>query len=136
MPLGLAGGAAGEPSVPPPIAVVVGKTSPIRDVTLDTLRDVYLRRQRLWPDGRRAMPVNLPADSPYRLVFSQRVLGRLPGQLIEYWNRLYFDGIRPPLVLRSAEAIHAYLATEPSALAYLPADAVDVTTCRVVLVLE
>jgi hypothetical protein len=115
------------------LVVVVGKASPIREVTVDTVRDVFLRRQRLWPDGSRAMPVNLPADSPQRRAFSERVLGRLPGELIEYWNRLYFDGIRPPLVLRSPDAVCAYVATEPAALAYVPADAVDEERCRIVL---
>jgi hypothetical protein len=116
--------------------VVVGKDSPIRAVTLDTVRDVFLRRQRLWPDGSRAMPVNLPADSPPRRAFSERVLGRRPMELVDYWNRLYFDGIRPPLVLRSPDAVCAYVATEPAALAYVPRDAVEETSCRIVLVLQ
>jgi len=117
----------------PALVVVVGKDSPIRAVTLDTVRDVFLRRQRLWPDGSRAMPVNLPADTPERRAFSERVLGRLPVELVDYWNRLYFDGIRPPLVLRSPDAVCAYVATEPAALAYVPAAAVDMASCRVVL---
>jgi hypothetical protein len=117
----------------PALVVVVGKDSPIRAVTLDTVRDVFLRRRRLWPDGSRAMPVNLPADSPERRAFSERVLGRLPVELVDYWNRLYFDGIRPPLVLRSPDAVCAYVATEPAALAYVPVAAVDTASCRVVL---
>lgn len=136
MSIGTGGLARGAPVPQVAIVVVVGKDSPIRDVTRDTLRELYLRRQRLWPDGSRAIPVNLPADSPCRREFSGRVLGRLPNELVEYWNRLYFDGIRPPLVLRSAQAICAYLGTEPAALAYLPADAVDTEDCRVILVLE
>lgn len=126
----------GDPRAAPALVVVVGKTSAIATVDTDVLRDVYLRRRRLWADGRRAIPVNLPADSPYRLAFSRRVLGRLPTELVEYWNRLYFDGIRPPLVLRSPAAACAYVATEPAALAYLPADAVDTESCRVIMVLQ
>ena len=139
MPLVLVAALAVAEHVPaaPPVAVslvvVVGKDSPIRTVTLDTLRDVFLRRQRLWPDGGRAMPVNLPADSPERLAFSKRVLGRMPTELVDYWNRLYFDGIRPPLVLRSPDAACAYVATDPAAIAYVPAGAVDKASCRVVL---
>ena len=128
---GVASRAPAEPELA--LVLVVGKDSPIRAVTLDTVRDVFLRRQRLWPDGSRAMPVNLPADSPERRVFSERVLGRLPVELIDYWNRLYFDGIRPPLVLRSPDAVCAYVATEPAALAYVPAGAVNKASCRVVL---
>jgi hypothetical protein len=34
------------------IAIVVGHASPIRGVTVDALREVYLRRRRIWRDGR------------------------------------------------------------------------------------
>jgi len=131
----LAGAGHAAPGAPETVSLVliVGKDSPIRTVTLDAVRDVFLRRQRLWPDGSRAMPVNLPADSPERLAFSRRVLGRLPTELVDYWNRLYFDGIRPPLVLRSPDAACAYVATDPAAIAYVPAGAVDKASCRVVL---
>lgn len=126
---------AADPGDPDEIAVVVGATSPVHDVTLDTLRDLYLRRQRLWPSGDRALPVNLPADDPVRQTFSTRVLGRSPRELVGYWNRRYFEGIRPPLVLPSARAICAYLASEPGAVAYLPSAAVDPDDCRVVRVI-
>ena len=132
--IGLAGRAAAEPPEPR-LAVIVGKESPVHTLTLDVVRDVYLRRRRLWPDGTRVMPVNLPADSPDRRRFSQSVLGRLPSELVDYWNRLYFDGIRPPLVLRTPEAVLAYLAAEPAAVGYVPADLVDVARHRVILIL-
>ena len=117
------------------IAVVVGAESGIADVTLDTLRELYLRRRRVWPDGNRVIPVNLPADSDTRKTFSKRVLGRLPQDLSGYWNRLYFDGITPPVVLRTPEAVCAYLAVEPKAIGYMRRDEVDRSACRIVLVL-
>lgn len=127
---------AADPSRADAIAVVVGAESDVGNVTLDALRELYLRRRRVWPDGSRAIPVNLPADSEVRRMFSKRVLGRLPQDLGGYWNRLYFDGIQPPLVLRTSEAVRAYLAVEPKAIGYLPADEVDRASCRVLLVLD
>jgi hypothetical protein len=118
------------------IAVVVGVHSALGHVGLDELREVYLRRQRLWSSGERAMPVNLPADSPIRGAFSKRVLGRDPAELEHYWGRLYFEGIRPPLVLKTPRAVCAYVAAESSAIGYVPADDVDRESCRVLLVLE
>ena len=131
--LAVAARVAAESSDAVSLVVIVGRDSPIRTVSVDTVRDVFLRRQRLWSDGSRAMPVNLPADSAERRAFSQRVLGRLPTELVDYWNRLYFDGIRPPLVLRSPDAACAYVATDPAAIAYVPAGAVNKGSCRVVL---
>jgi hypothetical protein len=117
------------------IAVVVGAKSEIAEVTLDTLRELYLRRRRVWPDGSRVIPVNLPVDSDTRRRFSKRVLGRLPQDLSGYWDRMYFDGIQPPVVLRTSEAVCAYLAVEPKAIGYVRLDEVDRNGCRVLFVL-
>jgi hypothetical protein len=125
---------AAEPAVPA-IAIVVGVGSPVRQINVDTLRELYLRRQRVWSDGERAMPVNLPADDPVRIAFSKRVLGRLPGDLEAYWLRLYREGVQPPLVLKTSQAVCAYVAVEHAAIGYVRPDEVDGKSCRVLLVL-
>lgn len=117
-----------------PVVVAVGRKSTVQAVTLDTLRELYLARQRLWPDGTRAIPVNLPADSTVRHHFSKRVLGRGPLELTSYWNARYFEGIRPPVVLSSPAAVRAYLRAEPAAIGYLPRSEVD-DSCRILLTL-
>jgi ABC-type phosphate transport system substrate-binding protein len=129
----LAGSLAGAAE---PIAVVVGRDSPITGVTPDTLREVYLRRQRVWPDGSRVIPVNLPVDSPARRTFSEEILGRSPRELGGYWNRRWFEGVRPPLVLQTPKAVCAYVAVEPTAIGYVEAGVVDPATCRVLLELS
>lgn len=120
----------------PEIAVVVGRDSPVTEVTPDTLRELYLRRRRVWPDGSRVITVNLPVDAPARQVFSKEILGRAPRDLSGYWNRRWFEGIRPPLVLQTPAAVCAYLAVEPTAIGYLDLNDVDPERCRVLLVLN
>ncbi len=117
------------------IAVVVGRGSTVTEISKDTLRDVYLRRQRVWSDGSRAIPVNLPPDNDVRQRFSDLVLGRSPQDLVAYWNARYFEGIMPPVVISSAAAIRAYLSAQPGAIAYLAEEDVD-ETCRTLLWLE
>ena len=123
-----------EETAAPAIAVIVGQTSFVTAVTVDDLRELYLRRRRVWANGQRAIPVNLPADHPLRDRFSRLVLGRSASDLVPYWNARYFEGITPPTVLPSASAMRVYLAAEPSAIGYLPASEVD-ATCRTLLVL-
>ncbi len=121
-------------TTPAKIAVIVGRKSFVTETSLDELRDVYLRRKRVWSNGRRAIPVNLPPDSPMRERFSMLVLGRSTRDVAPYWDMRWFEGITPPMVLPSAAAIRAYLGAEPGAIAYVsPADVDD--TCRVLLVL-
>lgn len=114
------------------IAIVVGRTSFVTEVSRDGLRELYLRRQRLWPNGTSAIPVNLPAGNALREEFSRAVLGRESRDLVAYWNGRYFEGIRPPVVLQSTAAVRAYVAAEPAAVGYLPVAEVD-ETCRVLL---
>lgn len=134
---GLFGGAshAAAPDDKRRIAVVAGADSDVADVTLDGLRELYLRRRRVWSNGRRAIPVNLPADSTVREAFSRQVLGRSPRDLEGYWNRRYFEGVLPPLVLQTPQAVCAYVAVERDAIGYLPLGEADRATCRVLFVL-
>ena len=118
------------------IAVVVGPASAVRSVTKDVLREIYLRRQRVWQDGTRVIPVNLPVTSPVRETFARLVLGRSTQDTVAYWNARYFEGITPPQVLPSARAIRGFLEAEPGAIAYLPIGDVDDKTCRTVVILE
>jgi hypothetical protein len=117
------------------IAVIVSKSSRVEHVSKDDLRELYLRRRRLWDDGERALPVNLPAGNPVRERFSRLVLGRSSEDLVAYWNGRYFEGITPPAVLPTPTAVRAYIADEPNAIGYVPADEAG-TECRVVMVLE
>jgi ABC-type phosphate transport system substrate-binding protein len=114
------------------IAVVVGRESFVRDISRDDLREIYLRRRRLWSNGTLAVPVNLPAGHPLRDGFSKKVLGRSVQDLVSYWNARYFEGIRPPIVLPSSAAVCAYVAAEPAAIGYVAAADAD-ATCRIVL---
>jgi len=123
-----------EEMPPSAIAVIVGRNSFLTQVSVDDLRELYLRRRRLWPNGRRTIPINLPPDNPVRERFSRMVLGRSTQDLVPYWDARYFEGITPPTVLPSPAAIRAYLAVEPAAIGYLPAAEVD-ETCRTLLVL-
>lgn len=119
----------------PKIAVVVGEGSFVTHVSVDDLRELYLRRTRLWPNGTRVIPINLPPDNSVRERFSRLVLGRSTQDLVSYWNARYFDGITPPVVLPSQAAIRAYLAVEPAAIAYVLAEEVR-DGCRTLLVLD
>ena len=107
------------------IAVVVGRSSVVTSVSLDDLREIYLRRRRFWKDGVAIVPINLPPDNPARERFSRRVLGRAPVDLLTYWNARYFEGVTPPLVLQTPAAVRAYLQRQPEAIDYLPRGEVD-----------
>lgn len=93
------------------------------------------RRQRQFAAGRRLQPVNLPAQHPLRRWFSQQLLGASPQEMEGYWRDLYFDGVTPPFVLASEEAVIRFVAATPGAIGYVCASWVD-RRVRVLLQLE
>lgn len=116
-----------------PVRIVV-IVHPTRTVELspEMLAQIYLRRKRFWDDGTPIVPLNLEAGVKLREEFSRAVLRQSEIRLGDYWNRQYFYGIFPPATLASTKAVLRYVAADPNALGYVPADEVD-PSVRVVL---
>jgi hypothetical protein len=47
------------------------------------------------------------------------VLHKTPEELEDYWRDLYFNGISPPFVLASEEAMIRFVASTPGAVGYV-----------------
>jgi ABC-type phosphate transport system substrate-binding protein len=88
----------------------------------ETVRRVFLLRERFWPDGRAIVPVNQPAGSPTREQFSRTILGGRTRDFAAYWNDLYFHGTAPPRVLASDDAVLLFVARTPGAIGYVSAE--------------
>lgn len=117
------------------MAVIVAPTvAPTMALGLDDLALVF-RRRRQFVGNVRAEPINLPAQSPLRRFFSQQVLRKTPEELEDYWREMYFNGIFPPFMLASEEAVIRFVAATPGAIGYVSMCAVD-RRVAVVLVLE
>lgn len=109
------------------IAVVVGNSQNVEQLKLsdNQLSLIYWRKQLYWPHGKRIKPVNLHSSHPLRLHFSKIILGSLPKEQIDYWNGLYFNGVLPPHVVNSEEAMLRYVTQTSDAIGYVSACKVD-----------
>jgi hypothetical protein len=106
------------------VAVIVAPASPAAALSSADLALVY-RRKKLFVAGQRVQPVNLPSAHPLRRFFSLQILQRSPEELEDYWRDLYFNGVFPPFVLASEEAVMRFVATTPGAVGYVPMCLVD-----------
>lgn len=116
------------------IVVITAPQSPRLSFDRYTLRNVFLRKIFVDKDGRRLIPVNLPAGSPLREAFAREVTHLPNSQQDSYWNRQYFQGVSPPYVLASQRAVVRFVATTPGAIGYVTSCHVD-SSVRVVLTL-
>ena len=118
--LGLCGSAAAENRV----AVIVAAGGSGAPWPLDDIALIY-RRKKQFVGPARVQPINLPSQHPLRQFFSQQVLHKSPEELDDYWRDMYFNGISPPFVLASEEAVIRFVASTPGAVGYVSQCAVD-----------
>lgn len=113
----LGGGASAREDVP--ICVVASVPAADGDVDLEFVRRLFLLRQRFWPDGTPAHPVNLPASSPIRERFSRATFGQSVKELVPYWNERYFHGTRPPPTVASEAAVLLFVQRTHGGVGYV-----------------
>lgn len=106
------------------VAVVVAAQAPATTLSVDELAQVF-RRRRQFVGGQRVQPINLPASHALRRFFSQAVLQQAPEDMEDYWRDMYFNGVFPPFVLASEEAVLRFVAATPGAIGYVSACALD-----------
>lgn len=108
------------------IAVIVSaqQADPV-DISSNELSLVYWRKKLYAEHGQALHPVNLSAEHPLRIRFSQWVLHSTPKSQVNYWNGLYFHGIQPPYSVQSEEAMMRYVADTENAIGYVDACHVD-----------
>ncbi|WP_199099079.1 hypothetical protein [Dyella sp. ASV21] len=108
----------------PQIAIITAPDAPQLTLDHNMLRDVYLKKVFVDGQGTPLTPVNLPSGAPLREAFTRVLLHMDGNQLQDYWDRQYFQGVSPPYVLASQDAVVRFVATTPGAIGY-------VATCHV-----
>lgn len=122
----------GAAAADPPLQVIV-HPSRAGELLSGQVRAIYLRQKLFWADGQAIVPINLPAGSAARELFSERVLGQDSRRLAAFWNQRYFEaGEFPPATLASDEAVIRFVAANADAVGYVRA--VDVGTSVAVAV--
>lgn len=121
----LCAGFGGAQAEPLKIVVITAPHAPKVSFDRYTLRNVFLKKIFVDKDGQRLIPVNLPAGSPLREAFVQEVTHLPDAQQDDYWNRQYFQGVSPPYVLASQQAVVRFVAATPGAIGYVTSCYVD-----------
>jgi hypothetical protein len=120
------------------LAVIAGANSGLAAISLEQLKLIFKRKSQVDPQGRRWVPLNLPATDPLRRAFSWSIYEEMPEDMETYWNAEYFHGITPPQVLASEEAVIRFVAVTAGAIGYVRETLVDerVKVLRVIAVAD
>ena len=108
-----------------PLAVISAAANPLDTLSLDDLKLIYLRKSQMDSEGNRWIPLNLPVTDPIRRSFSLTLFSILPEEQQDYWNVQYFNGITPPKVMASEEAVLRFVASTTGSIGYIRKQKVD-----------
>lgn len=70
---------------PKDIIIVVNRASKVSSLSVDEIREYFLRIRRTWPDGKKVVPVNAKQPA-LRNLFRQKVLSMSGADEQRYWQ--------------------------------------------------
>ncbi len=105
------------------IYIVTGAKTDI-DIKCSDLKSIYLK-EKIFIKHVRVIPVNLPSDNFLRKIFNKYVLNMTQEELNIYWNEKYYEGVVPPIVLKSQKAVKKFLQNVEGSIGYLTKDYLD-----------
>jgi len=87
---------------------------------------IFLGKDKKFPDGSEAIPVNLTQDNANRAIFDESLLERSSSQVSAYWAKLVFTGkgIPPKEVSTDADVI-ALVSANPNVIGYVDSSSVN-----------
>ena len=93
---------------------------------------IFLCQVTTWGDGAPIKVLDHSLTSPLRVTFGNDVLGMTTLEMSQYWRRQMARGKVPPSIEESDDAVLAFVAANPGAIAYVAADTPTPSTVKVV----
>ena len=109
-----------------PLAIVVAKDSPLSDIPLYQLKQIFMGANQQTPDGKRFLPLNRGPKTPERVGFDQHALGMNPDAAMRFWLDQRTRGLPgSPKAIDPAPVLQQLVGKLPGAIAYVRAKEVD-----------
>jgi len=87
-------------------------------ITIDELRALYLKKITFIKNAK-IIPLNLPAKSSIRKSFETNILHMNESRLKHYWIKAHYLGKRPPIMLKSQQAVKRFVKRVNGAIGYI-----------------
>ncbi len=118
------------------IYIITHRNTAVESISRQQLAAIYLLKKNYWDaDDSTIIPLNLPAQSIIRKRFTQVIFNRSPQMLGDYWNKMSFKGVNPPLTQSSEQAALLFIKRVPGAISYV-SQRPDDTLVKILLSIE
>ncbi len=119
------------------VVVIVNKDNPTTNMTPAQVSDLYLGRNRVFPNGEPAHVIDQPRDSLLREQFFERVNGMSLNQVNTYWARLTFSGrVLPPVAQKDSSTARKAVEGDEKAVSYVDEIALQPSVKQVLILDE
>jgi ABC-type phosphate transport system substrate-binding protein len=116
--------------------VIVHPSNPATQISRLKIGEIFLKKEKRWPDGQPAVPVEPPGKSAVRQRFDQEVFGKPVIAISAYWQQMIFGGKGVPPPEKSSDAdVVAFVRETPGAVGYVASSA-DASGVKVVAVVD
>lgn len=104
-----------------PLAVVVNKANPVKQLSKSELIDLFMGKYVAFPNNVKAIPVELIGTHEVKAEFYNNLVGMPLSRINAYWSRLRFTGRKRVAVFKPNEKnIIAFIILNEQAIGYLP----------------
>jgi len=90
------------------LVVVANKTFPEENLSIHDIRSLFLDKKHTI-HHEKILVMNHPFNHPLRRCFEEKILHKSPKSLERYWRKAYYQGKRPPKIIKSMAMLFAYL---------------------------
>jgi ABC-type phosphate transport system substrate-binding protein len=108
------------------VVVIVNPANPISSLSSEEIENIYLFKKITWKGRIKITPVNLPAISPLRHEFSDRLLSKTPEDMDNFYLIRALSGRgQPPIIARSPDQVKEIIRVNQGAIGYIGEKQVD-----------
>jgi ABC-type phosphate transport system substrate-binding protein len=90
------------------LLVVANKDFPRYNLTQHEIQDIFLDK-RHFVHEEKILVMNFEESSVLRKCFEKNILKKSKRSLERYWRKAYYQGKRPPKIIKSIEMLFSYL---------------------------
>ena len=99
------------------LVVIANKKFQEQNLTVEEIRAIFLDK-RHFIDEKKVLVMNFKVGSSLRSCFEKRVLKKSKRSLERYWRKAYYQGKRPPKIIKSKEMLFSYLDNVSPSIGY------------------
>lgn len=114
--------------------IIVNPATDVTSLSKKQVSSLFLKKVKTWNDDLKVLPIDLPAGTETREIFSKDIHGKSVSAVKAYWQTRVFSGHDvPPLEKESDASVVEFVRSNPGAIGYVSADA-DLRGVKVIVI--